>query len=288
MNSWNYKALTFLSFVLLVNGAYALPLNWELPPGGEQEYQKASSDKVHQVLLSAPKRVNNALRIELSEKLKGEAESFLVRVDETSSSLDLFKYLEGLIEQQGEVLYRCEQRACGGSNYWANTILKERKLYGRDNDQYYLAGKVQQGSSDYWVSVYAVKNGRKQHYVLVNSVRTNGADDKASLNGENSPNGIVITSEGLAQDVLSAVVSHLDSNPDLKVWLSAEISAMPGESVSALDAKTSAALEAFKPVFVKKNGISAERVALSSQGGFTAANQAESQEVVFRLYLFAP
>jgi len=162
---------TFLVLCLLSLTAQAEQSVIPMFPRGEIQYQELLTGGEHAFLLSTPKRISNALSIESEQRVKGDRRNILFRIDEGANSEKAFRFYQRYFSQHGEALYQCEQRACGNSNYWANRIFGERKLLGRDSNQYYIVGKVAVGSDMYWLSVYSVVNGRKQHFVYLSTVQ---------------------------------------------------------------------------------------------------------------------
>src|SRR5690606_4588299 len=91
------------------------------------EMRQASDKKTHQLVLSAPKRINNAPFIENERMIEGDKHVLLLRLGASDSIADAFAYYEELIEKSGSLEFRCEKRACGINSYWANSILDERR-----------------------------------------------------------------------------------------------------------------------------------------------------------------
>jgi len=139
-------------------------------PGSVIEYEKENESGVFQVLLSSPKRISNSLVIEAQQRVSGVKKSSLLQLGPGVTSQDAFSYYASYINDFGKVAYQCEKRACGSSNYWANNIFKEHRLYGRDSGQFYLAGRIQVGSEPVWLTVYSVTNGLKQNLVYLSVV----------------------------------------------------------------------------------------------------------------------
>lgn len=63
----------------------------------------------------------------------------------------------------GQVIFQCEGRDCGRSNTWANQIFGQAVLYGRDQEQTYLAAQVGQEL----VAVYLIKRGNRRQYAHI-------------------------------------------------------------------------------------------------------------------------
>lgn len=154
-----------LYLLVVCNLAYAQTA--ELYPGSTVDYEKEKEGSALRLYLSQPKRVSNTLRFEKEERVKGKRQTWLLRLDDVEDTRDVWQYYLKLIEERGELLYSCEHRACGTSSNWANKLFEESKLTGRDDNQYYAVGTYQNGEAPGWLSVYVVKNGRRQNYAYV-------------------------------------------------------------------------------------------------------------------------
>lgn len=141
-----------------------------LYPNASVEYKELRVSEVHQFLISTPKRISNALQIEDEVVIAGERTDILLAISSRGNTKKAFLFYQDLFNQKGEVIYSCLERACGSSSYWANTIYKENKLYGRDGDQYYVAGRLMVGGQKYFVSAYVVQNGRRQGYIYLSYI----------------------------------------------------------------------------------------------------------------------
>ncbi|MFT7185951.1 MAG: hypothetical protein ACI84K_001339 [Pseudohongiellaceae bacterium] len=149
-----------------------------LYPHASLEYHKVKSGDGHQFLISTPQRISNTLQIEKEVLLAGDRHDLLLNITSRGTRKAAFLFYQKLFVQQGDVLYSCEERGCGNSSYWANRIFNESKLYGRDGDQYYLAGRLSVNEKNYFVSVYIIQNGRRQDYIYLSYVL-----DKAEESG---------------------------------------------------------------------------------------------------------
>ena len=119
------------------------------------------------VILSAPKRVSNTLRLEQEKWVSGFQQIWLLKLDRNTDLASVKDYYASLVSQQGELMFSCDARACGTSSDWANKLLGESVLTGRDNYQYFLSGSFRHNDTPGWLSVYIVTNGRRQNYAYV-------------------------------------------------------------------------------------------------------------------------
>lgn len=282
MNSWVCKFFFALVCSLFTVSVFSNPVKWALPQGAEQEYLKSIDDEFHQVLLSSPKRINNTLTIESDRKLTGTKQNLLVRVNGAGTSKDAFMYYRDLVLDSGEVLYKCEERACGSSNYWANTILNERKLYGRDSEQYYLAGTVTSDGAEYWVSIYAVKNGRKQHYLLLTSIKVAPTKQSEVLHG------LVLDSPILTSGQVDILKDQLAANPQFVVLLTSLMAPDIGTSKSKVMKELEMAVSGFAKTLSDKYAINSERIKTNVVLGSVPTTSNDVAKIYYQLHLLNP
>lgn len=182
MNLYPARSLKFLGkFCLQVtlSGLFALTFalnaHAEMPkglvyPGAKIEvFEEQLTDDAH-VVLSAPKRVSNSLRLENEKWISGYRQSWLLRLDRSADNAAVKRFYEQQIGQHGEVLFACEGRGCGTSSDWANKLLDQSVLSGRDSNQHYVAGRYLHQGVPGWLSVYIVQNGRRQNYAYIQYV----------------------------------------------------------------------------------------------------------------------
>ena len=78
------------------------------------------------------------------------------------------------------MVFACEGRACGSSNYWANTVFGTSRLYGPAEDQYYMLGRA----TDRYTMIYLARRGTGQAYAMVQSLQldaTNAVINQAEM-----------------------------------------------------------------------------------------------------------
>lgn len=170
------------------------------------------------IVLSAPKRISNTLSIEKQEFVAGDVESRLYRLKSGVELSQAFDYYLESAAVKGEILFQCKKRACGSSNYWANKIFDEHKLYGRDSDQYYVASRALSKGKEVWSAVYFVQNGLRQRFIYELTVTKSSAagGDYAEpvgvwLNGSSMGEGDVTKNqaEAIARYIESVEASEL-------------------------------------------------------------------------------
>lgn len=154
--------------------------------------------------LSAIKRVSNQLRIERQTDMGGTRFNYLYRVLSSGDLTSATAFYEALFAKHGKLVFSCTERNCGSSNDWANKVFGQRDLAGRDTNQRYLVGEIDDGIHQGWLSVYSVTNVRRQEYIYVSFIAAAPTDFVADLK-----RGVLVTDDGLSPDAVGLVSSSL-------------------------------------------------------------------------------
>jgi len=264
-----------------------------LYPHTSLEYQKISSGEEHRFLLSTPKRISNTLNIEKEVLLSGERNNLLLKVKAAGTSKEAFLYYQKLLLEQGEVSYSCEERACGSSNYWANSIFNESKLYGRDSEQYYLAGRLSVKQQNYFVSVYFVKNGRKQQYIYLSYVldEAQKSDVEEIKDAKNAnklrmwQQGIYFEKPDLNDEQLAFIRQALDSDELLSLWVVGFAEILEGQKVIDAINTSEKTLSAVKVDLSRQLNQNSGRIMVKNIGPFGLKPENYVAATWFQLYL---
>ena len=276
------RAKIYCWALLCLIGSEALGNELAIPiyPNAKVVEQKQLAGKAHPFILSTPKRVDNTLRIEREKRVDGTRTNILLRLNDTYSSTDAYRFYVDYFAQQGEVLYQCQQLACGNSNYWANDIFGERKLLGRDSDQYYIVGKVQDASTTLWLSVYCVRNGLKQDFIYLSYV-----SERRSLTLADWHSGQNFEQAELTQEETQFLSEQLQNDRTLVLWVTAYSVLDPTKSVSVMLEQSSLAAEQFRKQLIKTLAIDPARVQIKALGPFGTQPNDKTQAIKFKLYL---
>ena len=89
---------------------------------------------------------------------------------------DLEQVIEHYLAQWkgAQIMYRCSGLDCGSSNFWANKIFNNGKLYGRDANQAYLVAMVP-GSPNRIFVLYAVQRSQQKMYFNLDQILSSDA-----------------------------------------------------------------------------------------------------------------
>lgn len=255
-----------LLFCLLAAQALFVHADGTMPfevPESTVEYQRLLTKHGVVLPLSAPKRISNEVRFEKFERMVDRSgREYLLRLDNLVSNKTAHRFFLDVFGSTGEVLFACEQRACETSSDWANEFFREPKLYGRDNEQYYLAARFIKDGRMYHVGIYSVLNGRRAAYSYVRVFESASPEQVKVLLGQ------AFTEQDFAERDLTAIHSELTANPKASLWLVAYTSQQSDKGIAVQFAEQGEALQQLKELLTGKHGIVSERIQTHAAGPF--------------------
>lgn len=136
------------------------------------------------VLVEESVTPNTAYRLVLSElkriqaRTVGEQERLISgdltrQIWELPAGYELDQVMDFYLEQlsDGQLLYECSALDCGSSNFWANKVFENAKLYGRDARQRY-AVILSRGDENHLYVIYAVQRSKQKIYINIDQIIT--------------------------------------------------------------------------------------------------------------------
>ena len=259
------RTLTFnVLLCLLAASAHAndpvLPFD---VPEATIEYQRPLTKHGVVLPISAPKRISNEVRFEKTERMAdGSGREYLLRLDNLVSNKVAHAFFVNAFRSIGEVLFVCEKRACETSSDWANEFFREPKLYGRDNEQFYVAARFIKDGRMYHVGIYSVLNGRRAAYSYVRLFESDSPEQVKVLSGQ------AFTMQDFDDRDLTAIRSELTADANASLWLVVYATQQADNNIAAqLDQQTEA-LKQIKELLISKHGIASERIQTHVAGPF--------------------
>ncbi|SFM55215.1 DUF4892 domain-containing protein [Marinobacter zhejiangensis] len=242
-------------------------------PLSRVENEISIESPAHRILFSPVREVNDEIRSETMVRVPVSGIGQLMKIATDSDRRAARDYYrQRLQEVRASVLYECQGRDCGRSNVWANQIFGQATLYGRDDQQDYLAALVENNDRRWLVLVYTVTRGNQREYVWVEQLEI-GAD--AVLPGAASDGGRVrgpimvpwsggvtvrfdwsstdrrhLTSWASEPGAQVVLTSHAELQPNELLEQSMERAAQAADAMSALLAKTGVSEERQKILIV--------------------------------------
>ena len=160
-----------------------------------------NSVESHRVILGSLKKINNVVEPEQFDYVLGNKGSKTFSVPEARSGDLIRDFYRLQLTALGEILFECSGRTCGSSNYWANTVFVMPVLYGPEQFQHYLLGRLKSGD---YIAVYVAMRGTKKVYVHIETIKKNQIRQGLARS-------VFLTSAA----AVSAAQEMLDKNKDL-------------------------------------------------------------------------
>lgn len=248
--------------------------------GASVDYQQIKPYGSHQIVLSAPKRINNEIVIEKDRRIEGELNVALLHLPPGLSPSESFRRVELFLAENGTVQFQCQQRACGVSSNWAIDIFDEKRLTGRDSDQYYIAGKVQLPEAQYIVTIYFVSNVLRQNLAYITYIKQ-ASDTDVWVNGYLLNRDFL-----LPEDVRISLKKGLEDNPALDLFLAAYVDSNKFNTLPKMENAVKVPFVVAQKKLAASLSINASKVRMQFVGAFHSQNPVDREQVWFRLFLF--
>lgn len=133
-------------------------------PGAHIVEYRELGETNYRLALGRLQRVSGRVMAGREERIQGELTRITYEIPSSYTGADVFERLSAqLLSEGGEELFRCQGRACGSSNFWANDIFSNRVLYGPETDQFYLASTrpADVGSPGTYTALYVITRGNR-------------------------------------------------------------------------------------------------------------------------------
>lgn len=134
-------------------------------PRAELAQKQVQPDAEHVMVIGSIRRINNQVRAEREVLAEGELVRITWRIPEGHSARDAMAHAAAQLQQHPHTtLFFCEGRECGSSSLWANQVLDYSRLYGPEENQLYLALRLDDEPQRF-VSLYAITRGNREVYL---------------------------------------------------------------------------------------------------------------------------
>jgi outer membrane protein OmpA-like peptidoglycan-associated protein len=233
------------------------------------------------ILLSAPKRVNNQLRVEkeLRANISGLNETY--RINDGHTTEQAFKYYLSQLKQLGaKIIYQCASRDCGRSSSWAEGVYRNSKLYGKDATQFYFAAAVQSNGEQWLVTVYTVERGNRRVYAHIETLKVNAPLESGGFQDlfVEQPSLFIFSfdfKKTIQLNVDSAeikkIIDQVEGSPSSSVYIVGHMSQGYESTVDALKQSLNAAEQL--SIVLQKRGVAVEKISTLGVGPLIPVNQ---------------
>ncbi len=259
------------------------PLLMRFPDSEIVEYDR-TNELNHQLVLGTLQRTRGEVVPESAERLKGRVTRIVYAIPSDYQVSDVREFFAQQLRERGDsILFSCEGRACGSSNYWANDIFKRRILYGPERNQYYLAARSNTAlENDPFLALYLITRANKRLYAYVEIIESEIAVAPQALVNEGllaatlREKGSVVlplvqfTIAGGADEelddpsALDYLVRLLRTDPEIRVYLVSHLTA-PERSLESLLEQSEKRAQLIKAVLLEK-GIVGARIEAAGVG----------------------
>jgi hypothetical protein len=140
-------------------------------PRAELVKETISKNSEYRLVLSELKRKQAITSGEVERLISGDVKRQFWQL---SVNHEVEQILEHFLAQWkgAQVMYRCSGLDCGSSNFWANKIFNNAKLYGRDANQAYVV-VLMPGKPNRIYVLYAVQRSKQKLYFNLDEIVTN-------------------------------------------------------------------------------------------------------------------
>ena len=140
----------------------------------------------YRIVLGGLERVRGEVIPEEFERLRGDVTKITYVVPEEFSGQDVYEFFqEQLQSKEYQLLFDCQGRECGSSNYWANDIFRNRILYGPERNQYYMAFRENAAlESDAFFVLYIITRVNRTIYAHVEIIEPAGTQEPEQVAAE--------------------------------------------------------------------------------------------------------
>lgn len=259
------------------------PLLMRFPDSEIVEYDR-TNELNHQLVLGTLQRTRGEVVPESEERLKGRVTRIVYAIPSDYQVSDVREFFAHQLRERGDsILFSCEGRACGSSNYWANDIFKRRILYGPERNQYYLAARSNTAlENDPFLALYLITRANKRLYAYVEIIESDIAVAPQALVNEGllvatlRDKGSVVLplvqftiadggdEELVDPSALDYLVRLLQIDPEIRGYLVSHLSA-PERSLEGLLEQSVKRAQLIKAVLLEK-GIEGARIEAAGVG----------------------
>lgn len=133
-------------------------------------------DVNYRIVLGGLQRTRGEVIPEDSERLRGDVTKITYEVSPGLTGEDVNQFFREQLETRDyALLFSCEGRACGSSNYWANDIFRNRILYGPERNQFYMAFRANSGlENPPYFTLYIITRANRKIYAHLEIIEPGG------------------------------------------------------------------------------------------------------------------
>lgn len=167
--------LKLLVVMMLLSMAVSVPAlaAFEVHPGLKSiEVTEVTESNIHRLITSRVKRQSGDVRPETEEFVRGVKQSETFSVSRAHDPDEIVTFYRDQFSNLGQIIFECQGRDCGPSNYWSNQVFELPRLYGPLEYQHYILAKLDSEQIDYVVLYFSQRGtgARYMHQELIGDV----------------------------------------------------------------------------------------------------------------------
>jgi len=221
----------------------------------------------YRLALGELEKINGVVTPEKELRISGPLKRVVYRAPDSYAASDPYQYFrQQLLVDGSDKLFECESRACGSSNYWANTIFRYSKLYGLERSQRYLAVK----RGEQYLVLYSIKRGNKRVYTILDVIGKS-VEPLVSDVTQLKQNGWLPLEDSPSDQLLQFLVDEVD-----RFWVLAAV-----DSDSDEDAGIARSLELAgeQRQLLVDRGVSGDKIRVHGVGGLMPLKDFSGEQV---------
>jgi hypothetical protein len=261
--------------------------NLGLYPGAELVESRVDEKiESRRIILGALKKINNELQPKFFEYVTGTQTSNTYYIPTERRIDKLVEFYLDQLSGSSRILFRCEGRDCGSSNYWANTVFTTPLLYGPEQFQNYIIARDL--ATDDYIAIYVGQRGTKKIYVHVQIISGIEKQPKLTMGTlfesfESHHRFVIQTSNFvLERDLVEDLVEFMKLNEPSKLTLVSHDSLQKSESIEEGMQRTLRYSESVRSALVDA-GISKERIQAFGVGPLSPLDDVRTSRLEFLL-----
>ncbi len=229
---------------------------------GSKTVSEGSDDeiKTYQVITGSIARVNTQMVPKSSEYVRGRKQFRTLETPNAQRTGDVAAFYREQLQSKGQILFECQGRTCGSSNYWANTVFRKSILYGPEQYQHSMLGRISTNRTRF-IIVYVAQRGTGKlytHIEIITVEESSQAADSKLVGSALRLLGKYSFQADASEEMLTAIVDTINANADRHLALVAHDSLRSGESVDAGIERTKQVAETLKSRLIEMGAADAD------------------------------
>ncbi|HIG40519.1 MAG: DUF4892 domain-containing protein [bacterium] len=217
---------------------------------GSRTVSEGGDDEIrtYQIITGSIARVNTQMVPKSSEHVQGRKRITTLETPNAQRTEDVAAFYREQLQNKGQIVFECQGRTCGSSNYWANTVFRKSILYGPEQYQHSMLGRISTDGTRF-VIVYVAQRGTGKLYTHIEIITVEDsalATDSKVVGSALQLLGKYSFRVDASEEMLTAIIDTINANAYRRLALVAHDNLQSGESVDAGIERTKQVAETLK------------------------------------------